>query len=75
MPKVTLFTADNCQPCRMAKKFLDAQGVEYEEKKAKDHIDLIAELGYRQAPVIMTDTGEHFYGFNIGKLQQIAAGG
>ena len=71
MPKVTLFTAENCQPCRMAKKWLDSRGVDYDEKNAKDHVDQIAELGYRQAPVIMTDTGEHFYGFNINELQRL----
>lgn len=74
MPKVTVYSKDNCQPCRMVKRWLEREGVEYIEKDATEHIDYLSVLGYRQAPVTITEAGEHFYGFDIGKLQQIKAG-
>lgn len=73
MPKVTVMTMENCQPCKAVKRWLDREGVDYEEKDAMEHVDYIASLGYRQAPIVITENGDHFYGFNIGKLQQIVA--
>ena len=58
----------------MVKRWLDKEGVEYIEKCATEHIDYLVGLGYRQAPVTVTESGGHFYGFDIGRLQEIKAG-
>lgn len=73
MPKVTIYTAPKCMPCVMTKKWLDRENVDYEERDATESVDYLATLGYRSAPVIVTENGEHFHGFHIAKLQQIVA--
>lgn len=73
MPEVIVYSKENCQPCRMVKKWLEKNDVEYVEKNATEHIDHLAQLGYRQAPVTVIDS-EHFYGFDIDRLQQLLAG-
>lgn len=61
---------NNCQPCVAVKRWLRLAGVEYEERDAKDHIEYIHSLGYRQAPVTVNG-GKHVYGFNIAGLCEI----
>ena len=66
--KVTVYTMPSCQPCRMVKRWLDNKGIEYTELEAKDHIEKLNEMGYRQAPVTVLPDGSSFYGFNLGAL-------
>lgn len=69
---VVVYTAENCQPCRAVKRWLESNNIEYEERNAKEHIDYLAQLGYRQAPVT-TAGSNHVYGFDIKGLQRILA--
>ena len=71
---LTVYVKENCPPCRQVKRWLDKEGVEYNEKPAAEHLDYLSGLGYRQAPVTVTGDGKSFYGFDVGKLQQIKAG-
>lgn len=71
---LTVYTKENCQPCKAVIRWLDANGLAYELKNAPDHVDYLSELGYRSAPVVVTSGGESFHGFDIGKLQQVIAG-
>lgn len=68
--KVTVYTMPNCQPCKAVKRWLDTEGVEYNELEAKDHIEYLSEMGYRQAPVTVLIDGSSFYGFNVGALSR-----
>ena len=68
---LTVYSKDNCQPCRMVKHWLDREGIDYIEKDATEHVDYLSGLGYRQAPVTVTEDGGSFYGFDISKLQKI----
>lgn len=57
----------------MVKRWLDKEGVEYIEKDATEHVDYLSGLGYRQAPVTITEEGHSFYGFDVGELLKIKA--
>lgn len=74
MPEVIVYSKEDCQPCRMVKRWLDKHEVKYTEEKADNHVDYLNELGYRQAPVTVTNGG-HFYGFDIAQLQRLLATG
>ncbi len=74
MRKVTVFSTKNCPYCRMAKAFLDKQGVPYESidvgediEAAKKMIDL---SGQRGVPVITVDD-EVIVGFDSQKLNEL----
>ena len=71
---ITVYTKDKCPPCAAVKRHLNKAGIQYQEKSATEHIDYLQSLGYRQAPVTVVGEGLHFYGFDVGKLQQIIAG-
>lgn len=71
---ITVYTKDKCPPCNAVKRALTEAGVEFTEKSAMEHIDYLAGLGYRQAPVTVISEDKHFYGYDPNKLQQIIAG-
>ena len=74
MSMVTVYSTKNCPYCRMAKAFLDKQGVTYtnidvgaDAAAAKKMIDL---SGQRGVPVIMVDD-EVIVGFNSERLNEL----
>ncbi|MDO9550111.1 MAG: Uxx-star family glutaredoxin-like (seleno)protein [Methanoregula sp.] len=74
MTKVTVYSTQNCPYCRMAKAFLDKQGVPYENidvgadtAAAKKMIDL---SGQRGVPVIIVDE-EVIVGFDSVRLNEL----
>jgi NADH-dependent peroxiredoxin subunit F len=74
MTRVTVYSTQNCPYCRMAKAFLDKQGVPYENidvgtdtVAAKKMIDL---SGQRGVPVIMVDN-EVIVGFDSVRLNEL----
>lgn len=63
-----------CYQCDAVKKWLDKAGVAYEYLDVDDHMEHLDQIGIRQLPVVEVRKGVAFGGFDIGKLQQIAAG-
>ena len=75
---VTVYSKNNCVQCKMTKRFLDSNNVEYKDAyreinldEQPEYIDQVKELGFSAAPVIQTPT-EVFSGFQPGKLKQLA---
>jgi len=75
-----IYTKPNCQPCRMTKRKLDANGIYYTEVDVtKDETALAYikdDLGYTGAPVVYVSTTEgdhHWYGLNVALLNQYIA--
>lgn len=72
---VVLYSKPVCQPCKATKRALDSKGIEYTEidittnPEAREHI---MSLGYKQAPVVVTET-ESWSGFKPGKIVELAA--
>lgn len=71
---VTIYSKNNCMQCKMTKRFLDSQHVEYREINLDEQPEYIAhvkDLGFSAAPVIQTPT-ESFAGFQPSKLKELA---
>lgn len=73
MAKITVFTKNNCMPCKMTKKFLTENGVDFEEiniEEQPDKVDYVKSLGFSAAPVI--EAGDVvFSGFQPAKLKEL----
>jgi len=71
----TVYTKDNCVQCDMTKRLMDKIGVEYETvniTQNTEELDKLIELGYRAAPVVVSD-GESWAGFQPEKINALAA--
>lgn len=73
MANITVFTKNNCMPCKMTKKFLTENGVDFEEINIEEHpekIEYVKSLGFSSAPVI--EAGDIvFSGFQPSKLKEL----
>jgi alkyl hydroperoxide reductase subunit F len=74
MPKVTVYSTQNCPYCRMVKAFLDRQGVQYvsfdvgtDKEQAKKMIEVSGQYG---VPVVTVDD-EVIVGFDAQKLTEL----
>lgn len=69
---ITVYTKENCPPCKMLKRELDKMGLDYKEESALDNREYLETLGYRSAPVTVASNGDHFSGFIPDKIKQLA---
>ena len=74
MPKVTVYSTQNCPYCRMVKAFLDRQGVKYmsfdvgtDKEQAKKMIEVSGQYG---VPVVTVDD-EVIVGFDVRRLTEL----
>lgn len=70
----TVYTTNNCQPCKMTKRHLDKMGLEFSEINIVENPEALAQLkamGYTSAPVVVSATGESWSGFNPTKLNSL----
>ncbi|MGT2637298.1 glutaredoxin-like protein NrdH [Streptococcus ratti] len=71
MAKITVFSKNNCMQCKMTKKFLEQNHVDFEEiniDEQPEKIDYVKSLGFTAAPVI--EAGDAvFSGFQPAKLK------
>lgn len=67
---VTVYTKPNCVQCNATYRALDKRGVEYSVVDVTadgEALLTIKELGYLQAPVVLTDDG-HWSGFRPDRI-------
>ncbi|MDO4634907.1 MAG: glutaredoxin-like protein NrdH [Streptococcus sp.] len=73
MSKITVFSKNNCMQCRMTKKFLEENKVDFIEinlDEQPEKIDYVKSLGFTSAPII--EAGDVvFSGFQPKKLKEI----
>lgn len=68
---LTIYTTPGCTDCNATCKALTRRGMPYRtvdlstDPEALEHVRF---LGYTQAPVCVTDTGEHWSGFRPDRL-------
>lgn len=73
---ITVYSKPACVQCNATKKALDRAGLDYEvidislDDAARDYV---MSLGYLQAPVVTTSTGDHWSGFRPDRIREIAA--
>lgn len=71
---VTVFSKPSCVQCTATYRALDSKGIEYTIRDMSEDADALAmvkELGYLQAPVVLTPSGEHWSGFRPDKIGQL----
>lgn len=70
---ITVYSKPNCVQCTATYRALDAGGITYEVVDLSEEpaaFELVKQLGYLQAPVVVTDT-EHWAGFRPDKIAEI----
>lgn len=78
MKTITIYTLPNCFQCNLTKKWLDRAGAEYttiDLSRSVDDAAAVAELGHKQAPIIVVSTGDpetdlHWSGFQPDHLNK-----
>ena len=71
-----LYTKDNCIQCKMTKKFLMENNIEFGEHNISDHpeyINYLKEKGLRTVPVLEQDHAPIINGFRPDLLKKLAA--
>ncbi len=74
-PQIVLYSADWCMACRSAKKYMNANGIEYEERNVDQpryEAMLVKVSGARSIPVFEID-GSVLSGFDPKRLDQMIA--
>lgn len=73
----TVFTKPDCIQCERTQTQLTHRGVDFQTRDVTtDHEALrhiTEDLGYRQAPVVVTDDGQHWSGYRPDKIKALAA--
>lgn len=77
MPEITVYTTNQCQPCKATKRKLKSLGVgdlmlEINAEEDVEAGDYLRELGYTQTPVVMTSYGDEWTGFRPDLLEAFA---
>lgn len=70
---LTVYSKNNCQPCRLVKKWILENGLTFKEinvDKQPEFIETVKSLGYSSTPVVSYNDIV-FNGFNIPKLKEI----
>jgi glutaredoxin-like protein NrdH len=70
---IKVFTNPTCVQCDQTKRYLDLKGIEYEVvdlSQDEEALNKVVELGYRSAPVVMTDD-DTWSGFRLDKLSAL----
>lgn len=72
---VVVYTKPSCVQCSATFRALDAKGIKYETVNLLENGDAlvkIKDLGYLQAPVVVTEL-EHWSGFRPDKIASLTA--
>ncbi|SFM86181.1 ribonucleoside-diphosphate reductase class Ib glutaredoxin subunit [Izhakiella capsodis] len=73
--RIVIYTKFNCVQCNATKNAMDNKGLTYELVHLDNDpqaVECLRNLGYRQAPVVMTDE-EHWSGFRPDKIAALQA--
>ena len=71
---VTVYTKPSCVQCDATKRTMDKLGIKYDTVDITvdtEAFDKIIALGFKAAPVVITDT-DSWSGFNPAKISEIA---
>jgi len=71
-----VYTKPSCVQCDMTKRLMDRIGVEYttvDISENPEELEKLIAMGYRAAPVVITDDGDSWAGFQPEKISDLAA--
>lgn len=69
---VTVYTKEHCPQCAATKRRLNNAGVEYVEENALQNLDKLKSMGFRAAPVVMTE-GKSWSGYRPDLLDELTS--
>ncbi|MEO9249214.1 glutaredoxin-like protein NrdH [Citricoccus nitrophenolicus] len=75
MTTVTVYSKPACVQCNATYRALEKKGIAYETvdlSQDPEALEQIRALGYMQAPVVITETGENWSGFRPDKIENLA---
>ena len=75
MKKVVVYTKNNCMQCKMTKRFLSENGVEFEERNINLHPEYIDDFtgrGRQAVPVVQFSEDDAIAGFRPDLLKKLA---
>ena len=71
-PAATIYTAPDCMQCvatkRAFEKLAEVSYTLVDVSSDREARDMLADMGYRSAPVVITATGEHWSGFRPDRI-------
>ncbi len=72
---ITVYSKPKCVQCDATTREMDNKGIVYNKVDVSEDAEALAKitaLGYRQAPVVITDN-DHWSGFRPDKIKTLAA--
>ncbi len=76
MKDITIYTKDNCQQCKMTKRFLTDKNVTYIERNIDNdpqYIDWLKAQGFQSVPIVTSEENElTIIGFRPDQLKTLA---
>ncbi|MFD1715045.1 glutaredoxin-like protein NrdH [Amnibacterium flavum] len=72
---ITVYSKPSCVQCTATYRALDKKGIEYEifdVSVDEQALQTVKDLGYMQAPVVVTDDG-HWSGFRPDRIEELSA--
>lgn len=75
MASATVYTKPACVQCNATFRTLNQKGIAYESvdiSSDPEALEQVRDLGYMQAPVVVTSEGDHWSGYRPDKLEELA---
>ncbi len=73
---VTVYESNGCKQCIFTKRALDSADIPYSTvniSESEEALRTVTELGYKQAPVVVTPEGDHWSGLRPDKISALVA--
>lgn len=73
---LVVYTKNNCIQCKMTKRFLKQNNVEFEERNITvepQYVDYLKEKGFQSVPVIENNSEPIISGFRPDQLKELVA--
>lgn len=75
MKNVVVYTKNNCMQCKMTKRFLSENGVNFEERNITvnpEYVDYLKNKGFQAVPVVQFSEENAVAGFRPDLLKKLA---
>lgn len=70
---LAVYTSDTCPYCDMLKRFLDQQGIAYEERNISrnhEYVHDLIQMGFNGVPITVVDGEEAIVGYDPNSILQ-----
>lgn len=74
MARIAVYSKPSCVQCTATYRALDKQGIEYDVFDVsvdEQALAMVKELGYLQAPVVVTEENGHWSGYRPDKITEL----